>query len=121
MSADLSVMPAELVSEGTTRYVVSADETWNFATHLLTRVAYRFPNDFGASVFSSEVSCEDKHSNGNFELAVLAWAGEGEEADGWLTTETPISDASQNDDGVITHLRAAEVEALLLRIKRLPA
>ena len=69
---------------------------------------YRFENDYGASVV-----CHDFSYGGTdnlCELAVIRWSGEKE----WtLTYSTHIT------DNVIGHLKAEDVEKLLLQIKEL--
>lgn len=69
------------------------------------RMAWRFPNGYGASVISSRYSYGGKY--GLYELAVLNSKGN-------LTYDTPIT----ND--VIGHLTGEQVEGLLLRIWNLP-
>jgi hypothetical protein len=84
-----------------------------------TQRVYRFDNGYGASVVQFTfhgLSGSYGADAGLWELAVVRFTGEGATpANFELTYDTPIT------DDVIGHLDEGEVQALLVRIRDLPA
>lgn len=102
-------IPAVLVSEGTSRYVVQAGPHYD---DVGMQIRYRFPNGYGASVIQGPYTYGG--DKGLFELGVTLYTGP-EPGDADLTYLTPVT------DDVLGYLTPSEVEDALLAIKALPA
>lgn len=115
---DVATLSDELMSEATTRYIVSAKRHGDVGGQLV----YRFRNGWGASVVRYGFRSRDGSllgtygvADGLFELGVARFSDDGDDAIWALDQNHPLV---RDDGGVLGHLTAQDVERVLVQLMR---